>query len=177
VPKEFVVSRELINIERDVFHGNGIQGFLLAKSKELVLINYVYDFNLDGLMILRKQDISELRVGKTDVFQTQLLKNEGVFDMVNFNVEYNINCWRMFFKNAVKKHKYFILEEEALEEPRFSIGKIIKLNKDDLVMSTFTGIGRWEDETITIKHSDLTSCQIGNNYLNVYERYFSQIGT
>jgi len=171
------VVQELINIERDVFDGNNIQGFLLAKSEELILVSYVYDFNLDGVMILRNQDISELKTGKTDAFQTQSLKNEGVFENIKFNVEYNINCWKVFFDNATKIHKYFILEEEALEDPRFSIGKIIELNKDHLVMSTFTGIGRWEEDTITIKYSDLTSCQINNNYLNVYERYFDQLGT
>ena len=72
------MSEYLVSIERENIDGNKIQGFLLGESDEYVLISYVYDFHLDGLMVLRKMDISLVETTKTDKLQTLLLKDEGI---------------------------------------------------------------------------------------------------
>ena len=70
-------GRNLISIRRGNIDGHKIQGFLLDYSEELILINYVYDFILDGLMVLRRSDISEIKTDKTALLQTQILKEIG----------------------------------------------------------------------------------------------------
>ena len=44
------------------------KGFVLASSAELVVLQYVYDFNLDGLMVLRVADITDIRWSATGRF-------------------------------------------------------------------------------------------------------------
>ena len=60
------MSHELVSIKREKIDGNKIQGFIIDESGGLILVSYVYDFNLDGLMVLRKKDITKLETTKTD---------------------------------------------------------------------------------------------------------------
>ncbi len=168
------MEHELVSIRRKKVDRNKIQGFVLDESKELLLIAYVYDLNADGLMVLRKKDISGIETSKTDKFQTQLLKDEGIYSKIDFDVQYNLKSWKKFFKMAKHSHSYLILEQELLKEPDFAIGNIQSIQGSFLTFRYFTGIARWLDEVEKIEYSNITSCQIGNNYLNVYERYFQR---
>ncbi|MCU7809659.1 MAG: hypothetical protein KZQ77_00275, partial [Candidatus Thiodiazotropha sp. (ex Notomyrtea botanica)] len=168
------MKHELVSIRRKKIDSNKIQGFVLDESDKLILLAYIYDFNADGLMVLRKKDISEMKASKTDKFQTQLLQDEGVSEKIDFDAKYNLGSWRKFFVSAKIKHRYFIVEQELLKEPDFAIGTIESIEKSNLTFRYFTGIARWLDDLEKIEYLNITSCQIGNNYLNVYERYFQR---
>ncbi len=172
--KQLKKDRALVSISRESVDQNRIQGVILGYSKELVLLNYIYDFNLDGLMVLRRKEITDITSSKTDIFQKQLLIKEGLFEKIDFNTKYKLSSWLDFIKDASRRHKYFILELENQNEPEFFIGKIKRINKKSILLDYFTGIARWEDEPRSVKLEKLTSCQISNNYLNVYERYFNE---
>lgn len=168
--------KELVSIRREKFDENKIQGFVLDESEDLILINYVYDFNLDGLMVLRKKDISLLETSDTDTFQTSLLIDEKIHSKVNYKNNYDLTSWKKFIETSTKDHKYFIVEEEEFEKIEFNIGSIFKIDKESIAMRYFTGTAHWLDEPVTINYSDITCIQIGSNYLNTYERFFNKLG-
>jgi hypothetical protein len=168
------MKKELVSISRSDIDANEIQGFIISESDKLILIQYIYDFKSDGLMVLRKKDISELKTSNTDKFQTQLLKEEGVLSQIDFNLDYDLSSWENFLKAASKKHNLFILEEEKIGESKFNIGKILKIGANKVTMNYFTGVARWLDKPVEIKYKNLTCCQMQNSYLNVYERYFNK---
>ena len=168
------MNKELISIKRKKIDGNKIQGFLIDETKRLILLNYVYDFNLDGLMVLKKENISLLETSETDQFQTELLKSEGIYEKVCSGSKYNLSTWKNLIESMMINHKYFIIEQEEQKDPKFTIGTIDHVGENSIFMKYFTGIGRWLDDLEEIKYSDITSLQVGSNYLNVYERYFSK---
>ncbi len=165
-------NRNLISIERKEIDANRIQGFILGASTNLVLVQYVYDFKLDGLMILRVSDISDLRRSKTDKFQLKLLKDENIYDRVNFNVNYDPTDWKTAILGLNKDFEYFILENELASDPVFLIGRITKITPRSVHLKYFSGAGNWDKEPSVIKYSDITACQVDTNYINVYRRYF-----
>lgn len=57
----------LVSIERKTIDSNIITGFIFKVSDDLVLLSYVYDFNLDGIMVLRNRDISSRRTTDSDL--------------------------------------------------------------------------------------------------------------
>ena len=166
--------RELVSIKRERIDRNKIQGFVLDESKDLILIQYVYDFNLDGLMVLRKDDITSLETTDTDKFQTSLLKDENLIEKINFEHNYVLESWQSFIHSAMKNHEYFIVEEEEYEEPEFNIGRILNLEEKEFTLRYFTGVARWIEEPVIIKYSDVTCIQIETNYLNFYQKYFNK---
>jgi hypothetical protein len=154
---------------------NNIQGFVLGSSEQLVLLQYVYDFNLDGLMVLRTADISELKRSKTDEFQERLLADEGLLSRVPFDYSVDLSTWRSTIADLSNRHKLLILECELLEEPDFAVGRVLEVGSEEVRLKYFTGAANWLEEPVRLKYSDITSCQVNTNYVNVYERYFERV--
>lgn len=164
----------LISICRNEIDPNSIQGFILASSEQLIVLQYVYDFNLDGLMVLSRPEITEIRSTATDKFQRKLLANEGLVKVVPFETVFDLQNWRTIIKQFAKAYPLIILECERGDEPDFIIGRIEKTTPVAVYIRYFTGTGKWLDELVRVKYSDITSCQVGTNYLKFYERYFER---
>jgi hypothetical protein len=167
-------KRNLVAIERKDIGEIRIQGFILGISQKLVLIQYVYDFRLDGLMILRVPDISDLRFSKTEKFQLKLLKDEKIYDRINFNSNFDLTDWKTAILGLRKDYEYFILENELGDDPTFLIGKIAKMTPRNIHLNYFSGAGNWDREPSIIKYNDITACQVDSNYINVYKRFFER---
>ena len=167
-------KRNLIGIERKDIDQNKIQAFVLGTSSNLVLIQYVYDFNIDGLMVLRVSDISGITCSKTDIFQLKLLKDEKLFDQINFDRKYNLSDWKTTIADLRKDFDYFIFEDENKDDPIFLIGKVAKMTSRSIHLNYFSGAGSWDKKPSVIKYCDITVCQVGTNYTNVYKRYFER---
>ena len=168
------MNQHLVSIKRSGIDSNKIQGFVLDESDELLLLLYVYDFNLDGYMVLSKEDITYIETTDTDKFQTRLLEKSGALKNVNFNVCFNLSSWKEFINSARKEYTYFIFEEEKLEKSELTIGLIVGTAEESFQMKYFTGIGSWLEEIECLNYSDITSCQIRSKYLNMYENYFQK---
>lgn len=171
---QFETERCLIAVRRPAVDDNKIQGFVLGSSDQLVLLQYVYDFNLDGLMILRTSDISEVERTKTEKFQEQRLADEGLLSKVRFGYAVDLQDWRSAINGLRGEHSIFILECELLEDPNFAIGRILDAGEEQMSMKYFTGAGNWLDDPVQLKYNDITSCQVATNYANVYQRYFER---
>lgn len=171
----FQADRSLVALRRVEVDDKKIQGFVLGSSEQLVLLQYVYDFNLDGLMILRTSDISEVECSRTEVFQQQRLADEGLLSKVPFGYALNLDSWRTAIRGLLGAHSIFILECECLADPDFAIGRILEVGEEQVSLKYFTGAGNWEEDPVQFNYSDITSCQAGTNYANVYQRYFERV--
>jgi hypothetical protein len=170
-------GKTLVSIRRDSIDANSIQGFILDYSKELILIQYVYDFHLDGLMVLRLSDITDISSSQTDIFQTNILKNESLYSMVAFKEKYNVTGWKSVFENIASKHRFIIAENEApedIDDPSFILGEVVKIGKKSVTLHGFTGPATWFEKPVKLKFKDISSFQAGNNYAKTYERYFER---
>ena len=165
----------LISILRNEIDPNSIQGFILASSEQLVVLQYVYDFNLDGLMVLSKSEITEIRSTATDKFQRKLLAKEGLLKTVPFETAFDLQSWRSIIKQLAKAYPLIILECERGDKPDFVIGRVEKTTSIAAYVRYFTGTGRWLDEPVRVNYSDITSCQVGTNYQKLYEKYFDRV--
>lgn len=172
--QQFQKEGALVSIRRASIDEHKIQGFVLGSSEQLVLLQYVYDFRLDGLMVLRVKDISEVSRSKTDEFQERMLDEEGLFLQVPFGYPVNLTDWRSAIDDLRGEHSIFILEAELLDEPDFVIGRVFDTGRVDASVKYFTGAANWVDEPVRVKYNDITSCQVATNYANVYQRYFER---
>jgi hypothetical protein len=141
----------------------------------LVALQYVYDFNLDGLMVLSRSDITQIRSNATDKFQRKLLAKEGLLKEVPFETAFDLQDWRSIIRQFSKAYPLIILECERGDEPEFVIGRVEKTTSVAAYVRCFTGAGRWLDEPVRVKYSDITSCQVDTNYLNFYQRHFDRV--
>lgn len=167
-------QRNLVSIRRDEIDENSIQGFILDSSEDLIALQYVYDFNLDGLMFLRVEDITEVKSSNTSKFQNKLLKQEGLLEKVPFGTTFDLRNWRSLIAQLSAEHELMILEREIGEESDFFIGRVLKTTEASVQGLYFSGAANWAKKPERLKFKDITCCQVGTNYTNVYERYFKK---
>jgi hypothetical protein len=168
-------NRDLISICRREIDGNAIQGFVLASSEVLVVIQYVFDFNLDGLMVLRTNDVSEVRCTATDKFQRGLLLQEGLKQRVPFDASFDLRNWRSVISQLSNDNALAILECEGGKEKDFLIGQIVKTTATAVQIRHFSGAANWAERPKELKFKDLTCCRVGSNYAAVYQRHFERL--
>jgi hypothetical protein len=166
-----VKHRDLVSIRRENIDGFGIQGFLLDFSDTLILLQYIHDFRLDGYLVLRLGDISQLKSSATDRFQKGLLRSEGIFDQVDFGFRAAIQSFDAFLASRPSQ-EIVIVEDEIHKPQKFLIGTVARVDKDAAWVNHFTGTARLAKPIQRIRTNRITSCQIHTNYTLIYERHF-----
>jgi len=169
-------NRSLVSIFRDLIDGQSTEGYILAASDKLLVLQYVYDFHLDGIKVLRMADITDVECSETNEFQKELLINEGLEQQVPFDTPIDASDWAPLFAQFSASYPIMIVECEDSDENSFVIGRVLKIHADSVELLGFAGNGTWDEEAITLRFEDITSCQVGSNYLNVYQRYFASRG-
>ena len=151
-----------------------IQGFILDCSLALLLIQYVYDFHLDGFMLLRRQDITELKAGDTDRFQRKLLLAEGVLEHVDYSFRAPIQSYDAFLASRASDD-IVIVEDEVSDPDRFLIGPVDHVHDGIATIRHFTGVARLVEPPEVIATDQITSCQTRTNYTRFYQRHFERL--
>lgn len=173
--KGFRDDQALVSIRRDGCDDRKIQAFVIHFSDTLILLQYVYDFHVDGILLLRIADITDIETTATDEFQKQLLIEEGEFAKIDFDYRPPIGSYDVFL-HSLQESEIVILEDEAADEPEFIIGRLIAVDGDEVSVRYFTGAANWEDDPSFIEITRITSCQTKTNYINFYARHFKRRG-
>lgn len=171
--ERLIADRTLISIRRKRIDDSFIQAFPLAVSQRLVLLQYVYDFHIDGFLLLRLRDISDWKIGYTNIFQRGLLQEEGVFDQVQFDFRAPIESFPDFL-HSLSPTELVIVEAERTEPTEMNIGTVASANSRTVAINYITGIARREDTPRKMAIRDITSCQIRTNYINFYQRHLDR---
>ena len=67
-----------------------------------------------------------------------------------------------------------ILECEAGEEKDFLIGRVLKTTATGVQIQHFSGAANWAESPERLDFGNITCCQVGTNYVNVYQRHFTR---
>ena len=175
VLEEHRQRRDLVSLRRDKIDDQAIQGYVLAVSDELVALQFVYDFRLDGLRILRVRDVTGVACTSVDRFQRELLVREGLEKAIPFGRTFALRDWRPLISQLAREFPLMILECEALDEPDFVIGRARSITETSVEFDHFSGVASWEAKPAMLALADLTSCQVETNYINVYRRHFERL--
>jgi hypothetical protein len=172
--ERLIADRALISIRRKRVDARSIQAFPLAVSQRLVLLQYVYDFHIDGFMLLRLRDISDLKIGDTNIFQRRLLQEEGVLDQVKFGFSAPMESFPDFLR-SLPPTELVIIESELTDPPQMNIGTVASVDSRSVAINYMTGIARREETPRKMSVRDITSCQIRTNYISFYQRHFDRL--
>jgi hypothetical protein len=167
-------NRSLVSVQRRDVDDYGIQGFLVGFSETLLALEYVYDFQLDGLLVIRRADITEVNRTATDEFQERLLKKEGVRFGQQQPKPLNLENWRTLIDQLAENYQYMILERELGPSPDLAIGQPVKTTTAQVEFRTFSGTGKWRAKTERLKYSQITSLQVNTRYISFYQRHFER---
>ncbi|MDC3256091.1 hypothetical protein OAU93_01700, partial [bacterium] len=152
---------------------NKMQGFPLAYSQKLLLLRYVHEFYLDGLLLVRRCDITDSYCRKTEKFQRKLLETEHKLKKGVLRNDHVIDDFTSFIDGLGSK-KIVIVENESKSDPKFYIGLIASADTKSVHVQEFSGAGKWEHNATCVSIDEITCCQIETNYINFYSRHFAR---
>lgn len=169
------MNRKLVTIEREKFSEENLYGFILKESKKLLMIRQIFDFRTEGILVINKKEISDCYSSLSDDYETEILKEFGIYQTIDFNIDYNIKNWRSFFESSHQDFPYCQIYRDTLKTNLFYIGKIVQIKKNSLRLHEFSRAGNWYKKPTKIKYDDISTCGIGMYYTQMYVDYFSLI--
>ena len=166
-----VKNSNLCTIKRENIDTNPIHGFPVQYDSQFVLVEYEYDFQMDGYKIIRTKDITELRQGTIEEFVENIFAKEGIPHHIDTCIVNIIGGFQEFFSQFQKKDSTVIIECEACEENKFLIGKIIKIGEEYVDIICFDALGKWDESEIRVEYQDITCITFESRYINIMSRY------
>ncbi|MBL8264627.1 MAG: hypothetical protein JNM58_19605 [Xanthomonadaceae bacterium] len=171
IPSTHLRGRKLVSVRRQDIDDYGVQGFLVGLSEALLALEHVYDFQVDGILVLRRSDITEVKCTATDAFQESLMKREGIVPGSQAPSPLALETWRALIEQLAGSHPFLALEQELGPEPQLSIGRVVSVEAQHVEFQCFSGTGKWQSKPDRIKYAHLTSAQANTRYLRFYQRH------
>ena len=170
----YLKAKSLVSVRRRDVDAYGIQGFLVGLSANLMALEYVYDFQIDGLVVVRRSDVTEVKRTGTDEFQERLLMREDIRPGAQTPMPLQLEGWQSLIQQLSDHYPLMILERELGPSPEFAIGRPIRATAAQVEFHTFTGTGRWSTKTERLRYSQITCLQVNTRYLGFYQRHFER---
>ena len=149
-----------------------ISGFLLAISKDFLLLQVDNEFSLNGYAIMRKDQFDSLRCNKYDKTQKKIYIAEGLLDNgYGIDKSISLKSWQDIFKTLKLFDYHVIIECEDKEEPWFDIGPIKRVNKESVSIQYYDPTGQLESKLSSRKYSDITLVKFDDNYSKTFRKY------
>ncbi len=149
-----------------------ISGFLLAISKDFLLLQVDNEFSLNGYAIMRKDQFDSLRCNKYDKTQKKIYIAEGLLENgYGIDKSISLKSWQDIFKTLKFFDYHVIIECEDKEEPWFDIGPIKRVNKESVSIQYYDPTGQLESKLTSRKYSDITLVKFDDNYSKTFRKY------
>lgn len=169
--KQNIEALHEIKIRRSKIDPDDLNVIPLAIGQNLVLFQDLYDFDLDGYVIIRIKDITSVIITKSQQFSQFILKEEGILDQIRKPSINSVDNWENVLTELSNFGKNIIVECEGMETSKFFIGKITAIDKKSLCLLYFNGAGEWDEEPTEILLKDITSISFDSRYINVISKY------
>src|SRR5579871_3505019 len=149
-----------------------ISGFILAMSKNFLLVQLDNEFLLDGFSIIKKDQFDSLQYSKFEIARRKIFKGEGILDK-DYGIKANISLssWQNIFEDLKKSDCHVIVECEDKEEPDFIIGPIKRVSKDKVNIQYYDPAGQLEKGSTLVKYDEITIVTFDNRYLKTFRKY------
>lgn len=165
--KKITHIRKLYNIERKKVEDEKILGYVLMLSEKLILLNYAYDFELDGYKIIRIKDVTDI---KNMAFLEAVYEKENLLPSMPTQIS-DVSNMRSVLQQLKERGTITILECELSEYNTFLIGKIESIEKNTVRIKDFDGECVLDQESTEVAIKDITMISFGDRYSTVMGKY------
>lgn len=166
-------KKDFVQINR-TFYGKkkNISGFILAISKDFLLIQNTNEFFFNGYLIIRKDGFDSIRCNEYDKTQKKIFKGEGILNNgYGLDKKISLENWQEIFRSLKAADFHVIIECEEKEEPDFEIGPIKRVNSQTVSIQYYNPAGILEIKTTSVRYADITTLTFGDRYTTIFKKY------
>lgn len=159
----------IATIVRDAFDLTFTDGFVIAMTNEWVVLHSLDGVYLDGIVMLRRQDISRVLFRDDDAYHHRAIAASGE-SLVDFTCDDDVSVSDLLVL-ASARDAIFTFYCEVLEGEPLIIGRLIELRKKAFDIHYVGRDGEWAPEIERWKHGDVTRIEVGGRYLDALNRF------
>jgi hypothetical protein len=155
-----------------------VEGIILAQSTDLILMSDSFDFFYDGLMVIRKGDISEIQLTDNERFLKGILMAEGYTALVrrrHKQLGLKLGSLVQVLEQLKRKKVPVIIECKYGKTDLFQIGPILEVTDKRLSLDHFNARGEFDVKPVVAKLKDITTVQIDSPYANTFFKYAKRV--
>jgi|GEM_PF-1486219 hypothetical protein len=150
------------------------EGIIFNQNDNFIYMCDLSDFNYDGFVIIRKEDISHIKRSENEKFFNRILKGEKIIRDIKRRKEYldfDLDDMKHMFGQLKKMEIATIVECLYASEESFQIGPIVKCKENKMKIDYFNSRGEFELEPVSIKYKDITFFRIDSPYASLFFKY------
>lgn len=132
------------------------------------------DFQLDGYCIRRIKQVQKAQIRDDKCLEIEIA--EGLVKDIAVP-KVSLSDWPQMFRSLRAMNRNIIIEHESRDRKKceFYIGRIEEVKKHSVIFRHFDADGVWQEETVKIPYSHITSVTFGARYVDVFSKYLPKI--
>lgn len=149
-------------------------GYILEQDKNFVLMSTNNDFFYEGISVIRKADITEIRRTENEKFFQKIMEKEDLKkemferkELLNFH----LNGYPEMFQTIQEMNIAVIIEAKYGDDDRFLIGPVASCNKKHVKINYFNSRGEYDLKPVSCKYKEITHLTIDSPYARLYYKY------
>lgn len=169
--QQCIRENKLMRIERKEISSEVYAGFPVWLNNEFLLLTNVYDFHDEGYLLLRCSDITNVSFSEESFYESiclnEKLQKRG-FDCPVIPSD----TMEGILRQLEQYPRYITLHcEKEIDECRFFLGKIKKIEESNIKFSSIDGDGQWYPDVDVIPYKRITMIAWDDYYANMYYKY------
>lgn len=151
-------------------------GYLIGLSDDLALLHTFADFDPDGYLIVRTDDVEEVRRSEHEAFWDKMLAAENALSGLIRPPEIDLGSVRAAVASVAAQYPHMIIETEDTDEQgeewrNFHLGVLLEAHDDFAEFHGYNGLGVWAEKPVLLWYSDITLIRFDTRYANAFWRH------
>ena len=152
-------------------------GIILGQSPELILMSDSFDFYYDGLVLLRRSDIDEIRCSDNERFMKRIMQKEGmhaIFKKRAKALDIPLSSFAAALEHFRKLEIPVIIQRKYHDEDIFQIGPVMEVTDKKVLIKYFNARGEFT-KPVSSKLKDITYIHVDSPYANTFYKYAKEV--
>lgn len=171
--KKLIEKQDFVKIKMSLLgEQEDKSGFILAMSKDFILLQVANEFALDGYAIITKYDFESIRCNKYDKTKKKILAAEGELkNKYGIEKPINIESWSTVLSDLKNQDFHVIIRNIRKDYLEFNIGPIKKATNKKVKINNYDPTGKLDEKLTSINLEDIRIIQFGDNYSTIFRKY------
>ncbi len=160
---------DLVKINRAPIDEHPLEGFLLERAKDLILLNLVNTdvVCLNGYSVIHRRDVRKLKVQGKDAFLIRALRLKNISPSRPSGV--SIASWPNLLESLTREFSLFTIHQEWLDNEVCFVGRLATVSASTFGLKEIDPDARWT-RSRSYKFKDLTKVDFGGGYEDALAR-------
>lgn len=149
-------------------------GYVLEQNKKFILMSVNNDFFYDGIVVIRKADISEIKRTENERFFQKIMEKEDLkkemFERKTL-LDFHLNGYKEMFQSIQEKNIPVIIEAKYGDDDRFQIGPVASFDDKQVKINYFNARGEYDLKPVSCKYKEITYLNIDSPYARLFYKY------